>query len=57
MPWIEEVEMATSDDDLKTSRSITGKIYPHFETHDARIATALQNIMQNSNFKKKGPLR
>ena len=45
MPWMKEVEMATPVDDLMTSRSITRRIYP---THDARIATKLKNIIQNS---------
>ena len=53
MPRIKEVEIATSVDDLKTSRLITGRIYPNFETLDARIATALKKIIQNSNFKRK----
>ena len=45
--------MATSVDDLKTSRSMSGKFYPDFETLHARIATALKKIIPNSNFKKK----
>ena len=53
MPRINEVEIATSVDDLKTSRLITGRIYPNFDTLDARIATALKKIIQISNFKRK----
>ena len=49
------MEMVDSVDDLiKTSRSIQG--YTHFPKNDmldARIASALNKIMQNSYFKKK----
>ena len=51
---IKEVEMVDSVDDLKSSRSIQG--YTHFlnfEMLDARIASALNKILQNSQFKKK----
>ena len=54
MLWIEEVEMVDSVDDLKSSRSIQG--YTHFlnsEMLDAKIASVLNKIIQNSNFKKK----
>ena len=37
----------------KTSRSIEGKDFPNFEMLDARIAAALNKIIQNSHFKKK----
>ena len=50
VPWIKEVEMATSVDDLKTSRSIWVTFCPNFETLDVRIATALKMIIPNSNF-------
>ena len=53
MPWIQEVEMANSVDDLKTSRSISGRLYPNFETPNARIASALTKIIKKSNIKKK----
>ena len=48
--------MANSVDDLKTSRSILGRIYLNFETLDARIASALKTNLLNSNFKKKAHL-
>ena len=48
MLWMKEVEVANSVDDLKTSRSYFGRGYPSFETLDARIATALKKIIQNS---------
>ena len=55
MLWIKEVEMVDSVDDLESSRSIQGHIhFPNFEMLDARIASALNKIIQNSFFKKKG---
>ena len=53
MLWIKEVEMVETVDDLKTSRSIRGTPGPDFELLDARIASALNKIIQNSRFKKK----
>ena len=53
MQWIKEVEMVDSVDDLKSSSSIRGISMPKFEVLDARIASALNKIIQNSNFKKK----
>ena len=50
----EEVEMVDSVGDLKPSRSIQGCThFPNFEMLDARIASALNKIIQNSCFKKK----
>ena len=37
----------------KSSRSIEGKDFPNFEMQDARIASALNKIIQSSQFKKK----
>ena len=51
--WIKEVEMVDSVDELKSSRSIEGKNFPNFEMLDAKIASALNKIIQNSYFKKK----
>ena len=51
--WIKEVEMVESVDDLKSSRSIIGIHGPNFEVLDARIASALNRIIQNTRFKKK----
>ena len=42
-----------SVDDLKTSQSVVGQVCLNFETFDARIASALKKLIQNSNFKKK----
>ena len=54
MSWIKEVEMATSVVDLKSSRSIQGNYtFPDSELCDARIASSLNKIIQNSFFKKK----
>ena len=53
MLWIKEVEMVDSVDDLKSSRSIKGTHGPDFELLDARIASALNKIIQNTRFKKK----
>ena len=53
MLWIKEVEMVESVDDLKSSRSIRGIQTPDFELLDARIASALNKIIQNTRFKKK----
>ena len=47
------MEMVDSVDDLKSSRSIRGHHFPDFEMLDAKIATALNKIFQNSYFKKK----
>ena len=37
---------------VKFSRSIEGKDFPNFEMLDARIASALNKIIQNTRFKK-----
>ena len=52
MLWIKEVEV-DSLDELKSSRSVCGKDFPNFEMSDAKIASALNKIIQNSQFKKK----
>ena len=53
MLWIKKVEMVDPVDELKSSRSIANKNFPNFEMLDARIASALNKIIQNSHFKKK----
>ena len=50
--WTKEVEMVESVDDLKSSRSIRGTQGPEFEVLDARIASALNRIKQNTRFEK-----
>ena len=54
MLWIKEVEMVESVDDLKSSCSVGGIQTPDFEVLDAKIASALNRIIHNSHFKKKG---
>ena len=49
---INEVEVVDSLDELKSSRSIKGTDFPNFEMLDAKIASALNNIIKNSRFKK-----
>ena len=53
MLWIKEVEMVDSLDEVKSSRSVPGKNFPKFEMLDAKIASALNKIIQNSQVKKK----
>ena len=53
MQWIKEVEMVDSVDDLRSSSSIRGISMPDFEVLDARIASALNRIIHNSNFKRR----
>ena len=47
MSWIKEV------DDLESSCSIQGYHFPDFEMLDAKIASAMNKIIQNSQFKRK----
>ena len=53
MLWIKEVEMVESVNELKSSSSVRGTHGPDFEALDARIASALNKINQNTRFKKK----
>ena len=53
MRRIEEVEMATSLDDLKTSPSMFGNPSPNFETLDANISSSLKEIFQNLHFRER----
>ena len=53
MLWIKVVEMVDSVDELKSSRCVSGKNFPNFEMLDAKIASALDKIIQNSQFKMK----
>ena len=50
MHWI-KVEMVDSVDDIMSSSSIRGIQIPNFEVLDARIASALNRIIHNSQFK------
>ena len=53
MQWIKEVELVDSVDELKSSSSVRGISMPNFEVLDARIASALNKIIQISKFKRK----
>ena len=53
MQWIKEVELIDSVDELRSSSSTRGISIPNFEVLDARIASALNNIIHNSHFKRK----
>ena len=50
MSWTQESDEAQSIDQLQTSRSITGKD-AYFETLDAKVATALKKILNNTKFR------
>ena len=53
MLWIKEMEMVDSLDELKSSRSVAGKKFQNFEMLDAKVASALNENIQNPHFKKK----
>ena len=53
MQWIKEVELVDSVDKLRFSSSIRGISMPDFEVLDARIASALNKIIQSSHFKRR----
>ena len=53
MLWIKEVEMVESVDHLKSSRSLRGTHGPNFELLDAKIASSLNRIIHNTQFKRK----
>ena len=46
------MEMVDSLDEIKSSRSIAGQNFTNFEMLDAKIASALNKIIQNSHFKR-----
>ena len=53
MQWIKEVELVVSVDELRSSSSTRGLSMPNFEVLDARIASALNKIIHNSQFKRR----
>ena len=53
MQWIKEVELVESVDELRSSSSTGGISMPNFEVLDARIASALNKIIHNSQFKRR----
>ena len=52
LPWIKEVEMIESLDELKSSRSTAGQDFPNFEMLDAKIASALKKLLTSAHFRK-----
>ena len=53
MQWIKDVELVDSVDESRSSSSNRGISMPNFEVLDARIASALNKIIQNSQFKRR----
>ena len=53
MQWMKEVELVDSVDEKKTSCSVRGIHMPNFEVLDAKIASALNRIIQNTQFKRR----
>ena len=53
MQWIKEVELVDSVDDLRSSCSVRGIRMPDFDVLDAKIASALNRIIHNTQFKRK----
>ena len=53
MQWIKEVELVDSVDELRSSSTTRGISMPNFEVLDARIASALNKIIHNSQFKRR----
>ena len=49
--------MVDSLDELKSSRTVCGKDFPNFEMLDAKIASALNKIIQNFQVKQKVSLQ
>ena len=43
---VKEVGVVDSLDEIKSSRSVSGKDFPNFETLDAKIASALNKIVR-----------
>ena len=55
--WIKEVEMVDSLDELKSSRSVSGKDFPNFEMLDAKIASALNKIIRIHSSRRRSASR
>ena len=53
LQWIKEVELVDSVDELRSSSSTRGISMPNFEVLDARIASALNKIIHNTQFKRR----
>ena len=53
MLWIKEAGLVDSVDDLKSSCSVRGNQMPNFEVFDAKIASALNRVIHNTQFIRK----
>ena len=53
MQWIKEAELVDTVDDLRSSSSTRGISMPNFEVLEARIASALNKIIHNSQFTRR----
>ena len=53
MLCIKEVEVAKSVDDLMTSQSIGGQVFPNFELLHAKSASKLKGIISNQDFRRR----
>ena len=53
MLWIKEVEIVDSVDDFKSSLSVRGIQMPDFDVLDAKIVSALNRIILNTQFQRK----
>ena len=51
MQWIKEVELIDTVDELRSSSSIRGISMPNLKVLDPKIASALNKIIHNSQFK------
>ena len=51
--WIKEVEIVDAVDDLRSSLSVRGIRMPDFEVLDAKIASTLNRIIHNTQFKRR----
>ena len=55
MHWIKDVEIAKTIADLMTSRSIVGRTdCPDYEMLDAKIASAMKNLLTSVHFRRRG---
>ena len=52
LSWTKVVEMVDSLDELRSTRSVYGKDFTNFEMLDAKNASALNKIIQNSNSRR-----
>ena len=54
LPRTKEIAVANSANDLKTSQSVTGRVYQNVDTLDARVCHSTEKkIVQGANFREK----